>query len=94
MNAKVQQPQTTLPRHVSPDQHADLLRTAFSHLCDPNDWKAPIDVIVPYESANVYMDAISFMTATTASATRCQTATGTPAFRLRAVGYRAGPAGP
>lgn len=47
---------------VTVDNLADLYRKAFDHVCDPSDWKAPIDCTVPWEVANIYMQAIEFMT--------------------------------
>lgn len=79
---------------VSAEQHAELMRLAFDQICNKADWKAPIDCIVPWFAANIYMDAIEFMTATKATAFRHIDASGVSGFRLTAPGYRAGPAGP
>lgn len=84
---------TDKTRMVSQDQYAELMRAAFNHVCDPNDWKAPVDAIVPWGLANIYIDAIRFMTATIPTAERCADVTGNPSFRLQSVGYRMGPAG-
>lgn len=34
-------------RELAPDQYADLMRFAFNQVCDPDDWKAPVDALVP-----------------------------------------------
>lgn len=78
---------------ISCDDHARLMQLAFDQICDKSDWKAPIDCVVPWSAANIYMDAIKFMTATEVKTDRCADAVGNPSFRLRSVGYRAGPAG-
>ena len=85
---------TDKTRILSVDAHATLMRIAFDQVCDPTDWKGPIDCIVPWAVANVYVEAIKFMTATTPTFERCSGVTGNPSFRLQSVGYRAGPAGP
>lgn len=81
-----------MTRQVTPDQHADLLRVAFNQVCDPEDWKGPIDCIVPYDSANIYMQAIEFMTGVKPHhenvVVNCERM-----FRLTCCGYRAGPCG-
>lgn len=41
---------------------ATLLRTAFDQICDPNDWKAPVDAMVPIELLGVYLKAVQYMT--------------------------------
>lgn len=69
-----------------------LLRFAFDQICDKDDWKEPIDCMVPWEAANIYMQAIVYMTATSA---RCDFVKkdGREWARLTSVGYRNGPAG-
>jgi len=71
------------------DQHQALLRFAFAQIQNPTDWKAPIDCIVPFATASVYHEAIEFITGTTPTSERAPGG----AFRLQAVGYRAGPCG-
>lgn len=85
---------TDKTRMLNLDAYRELMRTAFDQICDPEDWKGPIDCIVPCGVVNVYVQAIQFMTATTPTSERCADATGNPSFRLQSVGYRAGPAGP
>lgn len=65
-----------------------LLRCAFNQVCDPQDWKGPIDCIVPWDGANIYMQAIQFMTGVKPTFVKI----GDNA-RLTCIGYRAGPAG-
>ncbi len=90
-------------RFVSSFQHADMMRFAFNQVCDHTDWKNPIDAYVPWDLANVYVQAIEFMTALKPSCVRLtidqeekmeliRNASGWA--RLTCVGYRAGPAGP
>jgi hypothetical protein len=82
-----------MPRLVErPGAYALLLQTAFNQICDEQDWKAPIDATVPWEAANVYMDAISHMTATTAKCEQVRI-DGQVYARLTSIGYRMGPAG-
>lgn len=70
-----------------------LLRTAFDQICDKNDWKAPINARVPWGAANVYMDAVTYMTAAPVEC-RMITQDGGQAFaHITSVGYRMGPAG-
>jgi hypothetical protein len=71
------------------EKHVELLRLAFNAVCNPNDWKAPVDAIVPFEAASMYYDAIVFVTGTTPKSER--TVDGN--MRLMAIGYRAGPCG-
>ena len=74
---------------VTIDQVAELYRAAFAQVHDPLDWKAPIDCVVPYEVANIYMRAIEFMTGVKPAGSMTETGM----YRLRCVGYRAGPCG-
>lgn len=79
-----------MPREVSFHQTADLYREAFDHVCDPQDWKAPIDALVPRTLVNLYAQAVEFMTGT---APTVELASGTELVRIRAAGYRSGPCG-
>lgn len=74
---------------VTVDDLACIYRKAFDQVCDPNDWKGPIDCVVPYEVANIYMQAIEFMTGVKPAGSMTETGM----YRLRCVGYRAGPCG-
>lgn len=66
------------------------LQTTFDLVCDQDDWRAPIETIVPsqVDFARV-IHAIEFFTATTPTFTPCS-----GGVRVTAKGYRAGPAGP
>lgn len=75
------------------DQIHDIYRATFNHVCDPVDWKAPVDCVVPYDLANLYMQAIEFMTGVKPNAEVARHAVFGRAFRLYCVGYRAGPCG-
>lgn len=66
------------------------LSDAFDRLCDPADWKAPIDAWVPGELVMVAVCAIEFYTGVTPI---ISLNTDTMQFRLTCCGYRKGPAG-
>jgi uncharacterized heparinase superfamily protein len=73
---------------------------AFNQICDPNDWKGPIDAIVPAMQFKVYADSVEFMTGTEAviherdeTGRRMYDTAGNQLFRMTSVGYRAGPCG-
>lgn len=78
---------------VTIDQVAELYRAAFAQVHDPLDWKAPIDCVVPYELANLYMQAIEFMTGTRPTGNRISTCAVNDGYRLVSPGYRNGPCG-
>ncbi|HLA19792.1 MAG TPA: hypothetical protein VJ253_10770 [Dehalococcoidia bacterium] len=70
---------------------ADLER-AFRFVQDPADWKAPIDCYVRFPSADALTlieAAVQHFTATPAEVEPV----GEGVYRVRAAGYRAGPAG-
>lgn len=69
-----------------------LLRHAFDQICNTDDWRAEIDCLVPLEAANVYMQAIQYMTATSATCDRV-VRDGVTYAHLKSIGYRRGPAG-
>jgi hypothetical protein len=83
-----------MSRVLNVEQHASLMRLAFGQIADQGDWKGPIDCIVPWECANIYVQAIEFMTAVKPNCERVQVDLLGDAARLTCVGYRAGPAGP
>lgn len=84
------------------DTDRETLAAAFDLVCNKNDWKAPIDCIVKIPEASVketISDAIEFFTATVA---KWELIGGDPHgpiatrglwWRVRAEGYRRGPAG-
>jgi hypothetical protein len=76
-----------------PGAGSTLLHTAFDQICDPNDWKAPIDAMVPIELLGVYLKAVQFMTGESCTGKEV-TREGVRYYRLRSIGYRAGRAGP
>ena len=73
---------------------AELCNRAFSFVKNREDWKAPIDTTIHEESVEYTMDflcyAVRFMTATEAHISREPGGM----LRVRAAGYRNGPAGP
>lgn len=75
-----------------PGAYAMLLQFAFNQICDKQDWKGPIDCLVPWEAASTYVEAIKWMTATSPE---CKHVihSGQSYARLTSVGYRMGPAG-
>ena len=84
-----------MPREVTIDMNAEVLRKAFDQVCDPNDWRGPIDALVPLTSSDIYVQAVEFMTATkpTLKLSGHYGSDGHLMLRLQSVGYRAGPAG-
>lgn len=76
-------------REVNQYQTADLYREAFKQVCEEDDWKKPIDCMVPYHLANLYMQAIEFVTGVPAQGTAAGCVPGM--YRLTCIGYRAGP---
>ena len=66
------------------------LEDAFDFVCNRDDWRAPIDAVIPSEKEQVVREAIVYFTGTE------------PTFRhyaksllsCTAVGYRNGPCGP
>lgn len=77
---------------VTRDEVATLYRAAFDQVCDPQDWKAAVDCLVPWDLANLYLQAIEFMTGVKPDCEYKITAAGQMAH-LTCVGYRAGPCG-
>lgn len=69
-----------------------LLRVAFDQICDPTDWRGPIDALVPWDSANIYVQAVRYMTATVCECRQVKKG-GEIYAHLTSVGYRMGPAG-
>lgn len=81
------------PRLVEPwGDYPALMRLAFDQVCDKDDWRAPVNALVPWQAANVYMQAIEFMTAVRPDCERV-VKEGVEYAHLTCVGYRAGPAG-
>lgn len=84
---------TTAPRLVEHHGAYSLLRrAAFDQICDPADWKGPINALVPWEAASVYVDAVKYMTATEPMG-RHVVKEGVSYCHITSVGYRMGPAG-
>lgn len=75
-----------------PPNDQDLLKAAFNSVCDPDDWKAPIDAFVPIEllDRDLVERAIIHFTATTPTFAE----NGSGDVHVTAAGYREGPAGP
>lgn len=71
-----------------------FMKAAFDHVCDKDDWKAPIDTMHNQRTCEFSLDvieaAVEYMTATKAKFI----SHGYPWVQVKAAGYRAGPAGP
>jgi hypothetical protein len=67
----------------------ERMHDAFNAVAEPNDWKAPIDTIVPLEAdVETIVEAIEFFTAAKAVVTKDEFH-----FHITSDGYRNGPAG-
>jgi len=66
------------------------LRLAFDAVKDPQDWKAPITVVMPGEVVMPVVAAIKFYTATVPTVSLDVT---TMRYLVESEGYHAGPAG-
>jgi hypothetical protein len=78
---------------------SELMNFAFGQVRNGTDWRAPVDAYVPWGQANVYMQAIEFITLTKPTCERVERLEGSPTppggwAHLTSIGYRAGPAGP
>lgn len=73
--------------------HATLSKV-FDMVCDPADWKGPIEAIVNGEMVNVAVEAIKFFTATCPKVELVMPKGNLlPKYLLTSPGYRMGPAG-
>jgi hypothetical protein len=70
-----------------------LFKAAFDLICDPDDWKEPIDCIVPISSAGFFASAIKSMTATEVFVKEDKSVP-EGMIHLTSIGYRAGSTGP
>lgn len=72
------------------------LHKAFDIVADPNDWRGPIDAIVPAAEVAISVQAIGFYTGAGVRTNRADAPAGCEGgefWRLQSVGYREGPAG-
>ena len=76
--------------NINSEPTCEILRAAFGQVCDPDDWRGPIDCLVPEKLASLYHEAIVFMTGTVPVIHQTESRA---VLRLTAIGYRAGPAG-
>jgi len=66
------------------------LTAAFEVVCEPGDWRAPIDAVIPPgNSLPLIAEAIIHFTGTVPRFFRVGTT-----YRVKAAGYREGPCGP
>jgi len=77
-----------MPTH---DEYQDL----FNQVCDPLDWKGPIDAVVNVEIPwlNDIMDAITYFTGIPATDIEVECIS-SDKWIIKCVGYRNGPCGP
>jgi hypothetical protein len=67
------------------------LETAFNQICDPIDWKNPINRVISTRAVPLAREAIRYFTATDT----IEMDAGEPGkTRIVSIGYRHGPAGP
>lgn len=66
------------------------LRAAFEEISDPEDYKGPIDAVIPASKFDLYKNAVIFFTATDFHMVR---PVDSERVRVMSVGYRVGPAG-
>jgi len=62
---------------------------AFDMVCDPDDWKGPINARITRDRVRITRAAIEFFTAT-----RAEFEFGLWDVAVKSIGYRMGPAGP
>ena len=82
-------PTNTKAYEAGETEYTLKLRSLFSTICDPHDWRKPIRATVPKEKASTYLEAIEYFTATKGNVVEDLGGTVT----IEADGYRAGPAG-
>jgi len=72
------------------------LHKQYNRICNPNDWRAPIDAIVPKAEVLITVAAITYYTGTTCKTHLVDAPDGYSGefWRIRSVGYRNGPCGP
>lgn len=81
-------------RIVDHNAQAELYRFAFDQVCNKSDWKAPFTCWVPWSMANLYLQAIEFMTGVLPTCGgRVVLASGAEVTMLSCIGYRNGPCG-
>ena len=66
------------------------LEAAFDDVCNPDDWKSPIDSVCRADQQDIVSRAVVFFTATVPT---FDPIPGTNKVRVTALGYRRGPAG-
>jgi hypothetical protein len=66
------------------------LKQAFDHVCNADDWKAPISVWCQGEGVLLVVEAITYFTATAPKVSLDQR---TMRYLIESEGYRNGPAG-
>lgn len=80
------------PSHDIGNEKAAEYRRAFSKIKPDEDWRGPVEGYVKAEELVTTIEAIMFMTATECTVEPVMV-DNIPAFKVRSIGYRAGPAG-
>jgi hypothetical protein len=75
-------------KEITPS-YGELKRQAFSLICNPDDWKAPIDCEVPFHAASFFHEVIVYVTGTVPESEKLPNGN----FRMTSIGYRMGPCG-
>lgn len=70
------------------------LTEAFDRVKDPEYWKNPIDAVVTEDQKNVTVAAVVYFTATVPDVYPIDLGQVNKIFRIKAIGYLLGPAGP
>lgn len=96
--AKITMEQMAKISEISPNAEAELCRKAFELVANKLDWKGPVNAFVPVNETvyapEVIAYAVEFMTATTCFVREEISKSGECGYRVSAMGYRKGPAGP
>lgn len=92
-----------MSQQVVTERLYELMNLAFDHVCDPKNWKAPIDALVPAQYVKIYVDAVKHMTSTDCEVFHIQDEVpifvsnvwgrSIQMYRIKSIGYQAGPAG-
>ena len=75
-------------------QHQEAMQFLFGQIAPQPNWKGPVEALVPWDMANVYMQAIEYMTAVKPDCESIYVPHMGRCAKLTCVGYSKGPAGP
>lgn len=81
----------TVERNIERNSIAyrELMKAIFTAVCNPDDWKAPIDCRVPNNMRDLTIEAIEYVAGVKAQVVSETTID----VRIKCVGYRMGPCG-